>query len=108
MLEHISVIFSTLWLNKISLCGYTSLFIHSSGDGRLGSFHLVATVTSYMPLSFPFLQFHVLIKIKLSCEFQVNSDLPQLSLAQSPHLFLTSFITSIPKVANCHHMAESH
>lgn len=75
MLEHIYVIFSSYGSIKFH-CVDIPQFIHSSIYGRLGCFYLFVIVNSYITLSFPFLQLHVLIKAKLLYEFQINSYLP--------------------------------
>ena len=35
-----------LWLSNILLCMYHSFLIHSSADGRLGFFHVLAIINS--------------------------------------------------------------
>ena len=50
MLLQMAVVHSFLWLSNIPLCVYISIyhifFIHSSVDGHLGYFHVLATVNS--------------------------------------------------------------
>ena len=62
---------SFLWLSNIPLCIYITFFIHSSVDGHLGCFHVLAIVNSAAMNN----RIHVSLSILVSSGYKPRSDI---------------------------------